>query len=168
MVFFANRANLDRRTLLTRIHSHLHTRVDKTESPVRHVRYHPSSANKTGVRATVDAPTFLGQSYPTDEVVVHVSFDFPTEREYDVYEIQWVDRDRGLMLGWHQDETHADLGGCHFQVDHQGKTVQRSAASLLDAHPLNVYEHRLNQVVEVIDALTWNDGLPSVPEQAVR
>ncbi len=66
MIFLANRVNLDKRTLLTRIHNHLQSHVPAESSPVEQVWYHTSAANKVGVRATINAPTFLGASYPVD------------------------------------------------------------------------------------------------------
>ena len=67
------------------------------------------------------------------------------------------------MLGWHQDETHMELGECHLQLDYQGETEQRDAASFLDTHPLNVFEQRMNQLVDVLASLTWDDGSPTIP-----
>lgn len=168
MIFLANRANLDKRTLLTSIHDHLGTQVTKADAPVDQVWYHTSSGNKIGVRAAMDASGFLGATYPVETVELQVSFDFPLNRNYDCYEIQWVDRDRDLMLGWHQDETHMDLGVCHFQVDYRGDAVQRDAATFLDSHPLNVYEQRLHHLVEILDSVTWENELPIVPTQAVQ
>lgn len=105
---------------------------------------------------------------PVEEADLQVSFDFPETHSYDFYRIQWVESGRGLMVGWHQDETHADLGECHFQMEYQGKTVQRMEAEFLDMHPLNVLDRRIEDFVAVLDALTWEDGDPSVLSDAVR
>jgi hypothetical protein len=101
-------------------------------------------------------------------VELDVSFDFPPNYAYDFYKIQWVEADRELMIGWHQDETHMDLGECHFQIDYCGETVQRDEAAFLDMHPLNVYDQRIDDLVDTLNELTWEDELPSVPTQAVR
>lgn len=167
MIFLANRANLDTRTLLTRLHTILQTRVTKANSPIERVWYHTSSGNKIGVRARIDAPTFLGTQYAIDEAELHVSFDFPPTYQHDFYKIQWVEPERQLMLGWHQDETHMDLGECHFQVDFERRTVQRDSADYLDIHPLNVFDQRVNQLGTILDALTWTDECPSVPRQTI-
>lgn len=167
MIFLANRANLDKRTLLTRIHSHLQSQVSVNDAPIKQVRYHTASGNKIGVQALVDAELFLGSTYPITEVELHVSFDFPLNREYDFYEIQWVEPDRDLMLGWHQDDTHMELGNCHFQIDYQTETAQRSSADFLDAHPLNVFEQRLNQLPGILTALTWTHDYPRIPTHAI-
>ncbi|WP_255171280.1 hypothetical protein [Natrononativus amylolyticus] len=166
MIFLANRANLDTRTLFTKIHTRLLTQVPKEESPVEPMWYHTSARNKTGVRATVCPAQFLGTSYPVENAEVQVSFDFPQTYSYDFYAIQWVEPDRNLMVGWHQDETHADLGECHFQIDYQGETVQRENAAFLDVHPLNVFDQRIEDLVEVLNALTWEDGVPRLPNEA--
>lgn len=168
MVFLANRANLDKRTLLTRLHDRLATQVPKDASPIEQVRYLTSAGNKVGVRARVNAPAFLGTTYPTGRTELSVSFDFPAKRQYDFYTIQWIEAERDLMLGWHQDETHMDLGECHFQLDYQGETLQRETAAFIDTHPLNVFDQRTDHLVDVVEALTWENGRPRVPDHAVR
>lgn len=168
MIFLANRANLDKRTLLTRIHTRLQTQVPNEDSPVNQVWYQTSTGNKVGVRATVTTDEFLHTSYPVAEAELQISFDFPQTHSYDSYAIQWVESDRNLMVGWHQDETHSDLGECHFQIDHQGETVQREKAEFLDVHPLNVLDRRIDGLVGILDALRWQDGVPHLPHEAIR
>jgi len=168
MIFLANRANLDKRTLLARLHNHFQTQVPAEESPVEQVRYHTSAGNKVGVRATIIAPAFLGTSYAVDAAELQVTFDFPPNQAYDFYTIQWVESERELMVGWHQDETHMDLGECHFQLDYRDETVQRATATFLDTHPLNVFDQRTDHLVEILDELTWHDERPAVPSDAVQ
>ncbi|MDB2265977.1 hypothetical protein PM025_18085 [Halorubrum ezzemoulense] len=163
MIVLANRVTLDKRTLLTQIHTQLQTQAG-TDAPVEQVRYYPSKANKLEVRATIHPDRSLDASYPVTTVQLHVSFDFPTEFAYDFYRIQWVDSDRELMLGWHQDETHMGLGECHFQLDYRGDTIHRAEAAFLDRHPRNVFDHRIAQLVDVVDGLTWIDGRPAIPD----
>lgn len=168
MIFFANRANLDKRSLLGRLHTYLQTQARAENAPVEQVWYHTSAGNKVGVRATVDAPLFVGDTYPVDEAQLQVAFDFPSDREYDHYGIQWVERERELMVGWHQDETHPDLGECHFQIDYRGETVQRTSATFIDAHPLNVFDRRTDHLLDLLDSVTRTDDVPSVPEATIR
>lgn len=168
MMFLANRANLDIRTLLSRLHNRLQTQVSTEDAPVTQVWYHTSTGNKVGVRATITAPIFLEKSYPIDEAELQVSFDFPLDYTYDFYEIQWVEPERDLMIGWHQDETHMDLGECHLQIDYQGETVQREEAEFLDSHPLNVFDQRTGELISIIDELRWDNDRPCVPKHAVR
>lgn len=96
---------------------------------------------------------------------LQVRFDFPQTYSYDFYRIQWVDSDRDLIVGWQQDETHMALGECHFQIDHRGETMQRDEAAFLDAHPLNVFNRRIDDLVDVLNTLTWDDEVPNTPEQ---
>jgi hypothetical protein len=168
MIFLANRANLDTRTLLSRLHNRFQTQVTTDDAPVEQVRYHTSAGNKIGVRATIDIPTFLATSYPVAKAELQVSFDFPPNRDYDTYKIQWVESKRELMIGWHQDDTHMDLGECHLQLDYRGETLQRETADFLDTHPLNVFEQRMDHLVAVLDVLTWETDRPTVPSHAVR
>lgn len=168
MIFLANRANLDKRTLLSRLHNWLQTQARAEDSPIEQVWYHTSAGNKVGVRGTVAPDQFLQTSYPVDEAELQVTFDFPKTHEYDFYQIQWVEADRDLMVGWHQDETHMDLGECHFQIDYQGETVQRSEATMIDAHPMNVFDQRIDDLVEVLDAITWDNEVPYLPDDEIR
>lgn len=168
MIFLANRANLDTRTLLNRLHNRLQTQASKTDSPVKQVWYHTSLGDKLGVRATIAAPAFLGTPHPVPEAQLQVSFAFPPDSAYDCYTIQWVESDRNLMLGWHQDETHMDLGPCHLQLDYRGETVQRADAAVLDSHPLNVFDQRTAELVSLLDELQWENGRPVLPEHALH
>jgi hypothetical protein len=168
MIFLANRANLDKRTLLTRLHNRFQTQVHSEDSPVKQVWYHTSAGNKVGVRATINAPAFLGTPYAVNETELQISFDFPPNHTYDFYNIQWVESERELMVGWHQDETHMHLGECHFQIDYRGETVQREKATFFDTHPLNVFHQRTDHLVEIVDAVTWKNELPTVPKQAIQ
>lgn len=167
MIFLANRANLDKRTLLSRLHNRLQTQTSKDDSPVDQVWHQTSTGNKSGVRATIGPSVFLDASYPVAEAELQVSFDFPQTHSYDFYRIQWVESERDLMVGWHQDETHADLGKCHFQIDYQGTSVQRAGAEFIDSHPLNVFDRRIDDLVDVLGALTWEDGVPNLPTEHI-
>lgn len=164
MLFLANRANLDSRRLLTRIHNRLQTQVDSETAPIEQVWYHTAAGNKIGVRATVDPTRFLDREYPCSEAELQVAFDFPRDLDDDCYRIQWVERERDLMVGWHQDETHMDLGPCYFQLDYDGATVQRVTATYLDSHPLNVFDNRIDDLIAVLNAIEWIDGTPTVAD----
>ena len=168
MIFLANRANLDTRTLLTRLHNKLQTLATDETSPIEQVWYHTAKGNKIGVRTTMTPAGFLGRSYPVDKAELQVSFDFPADATYDQYSIQWVESARDLMLGWHQDQTHMDLGECHFQIDYDGGTVQRERAEFLDVHPLNVFDRRIDDLVDILDVIDWDDDIPRVSKEDVR
>jgi len=87
--------------------------------------------------------------------------------DYEYYVIEWSEADRDLGLGWHQDEDHPDLGECHFQLDHAGTTVERSAAEFVDEHPLEVLETRLDQLRALLPKIAWNEDTPVLPEGAI-
>ena len=74
--------------------------------------------------------------------------------------MQWVEPERDLSVGWHQDEHRPDLGECHLQLDHGESVVDVRAAEFLDAHPLNVLDRRLDALPTVLDAIDWRDGTP--------
>ncbi len=168
MLFLANRANLDKRTLLTRIHNQLQTQVPKEDNPVEQVWYHTSTGNKVGVRATIMPAQFLQTSYPVSEAELQVSFDFPANYDYDFHKLQWVEPEREFMLGWHQDATHMDLGECHLQIDYRGETAQQVAATFHDEHPLNVFDQRIDDLVTILPAISWDSGQPSIPEDTIQ
>jgi hypothetical protein len=42
-----------------------------------------------------------------------------------------------------------------------------SEAAFLDRHLPNVFDHRIAQLVDVVDALTWSDGRPTVPSDTL-
>lgn len=168
MIFLANRENLDTRALLSRFHNILQTQAAAEETLVEQVWYHTSAGNKVGVRARLNAPAFLGTTYSIAEAELHVSFDFPANHAYDFYKIQWVEPERELMLGWHQDETHPDLGQCHLQLDYNGETVQRESAAFLDRHPLNVFDKRIDHLVDLVGSMTWRNDKPRIPTDAIQ
>jgi hypothetical protein len=58
------------------------------------------------------------------------------------------------MVGWYQNEMHTDLVKCHLQIDYQGETVQRETATFLDSHLLNVFDQRIDDLVDALTALT--------------
>ena len=67
-----------------------------------------------------------------------------------------------------RDETHMDLGECHLQLDYEGETVQREVATVLDMHPMNVFDQRLTHLVDLIDTVSWENDRPRVPNHAIR
>ncbi|TKX48522.1 hypothetical protein EXE41_01195 [Halorubrum sp. SD690R] len=56
-----------------------------------------------------------------------------------------------------------DGAAIDLQLAYRGDTFHQAAAALLDQHPWNVFDHRIAQLVDVVDALTWSDGRPAVP-----
>lgn len=91
---------------------------------MKQVRYETSVANKVGVQATVTLDAFLQTTYPVAEAELQISFDITQISAYDFYTVHWVEPDRDITVGWHQDETHVVLGECHSQIDYRGKSGQ--------------------------------------------
>jgi hypothetical protein len=155
--FLAHRSLLDQHTALGEVHTWLHNR-----GGISDVRYVPSSIRRREVRARVEPTMSLGETVPTDAIDLRVAFEFPEHADLDYYEIQWIDGDRDSSFGWHQDETHSDLGECHFQLDYRDETISRRSAVFHDSHPLGVLETRLSQVPAIRQLIQWEDDRPSL------
>ena len=159
VIFLAHRALLDQHTALGEIHGWL-----RKQGGCRDVRFEPSSIRRHEVAATVDSTIFLGEPHPSETVGLRVAFEYPDDSAHEHYEIQWIDSDRNYSFGWHQDDTHPDLGACHFQLDYQDETVVRNPAVFTNSHPLTVLEKRLAQVPLILELLTWENGRPDLAQ----
>jgi hypothetical protein len=157
MIFLAGRDRHTQRTLLRSIHDRL-----SKHPGVKQVRYRPSRRRPRYVVADIDPPVFLGDSCEAETARLELRFWYPEGVEYEYYRLNWVEPDRELMVGFHQDGDHSDLGPCHLQVDHEGEALERHAATFHDEHPLAVLEHRLREFPTVLAALDWSDGRPSL------
>jgi len=109
----------------------------------------------------VDARLFLDDtSYPTSEARIEVGFDCVGTAGRDQYWINWIEPDRSLLAGWHQDETHSEFGDVHLQVSHENTTVEHLPAEYIVSHPLDVLSRRLNQLPQTVEAVQWQDDRP--------
>lgn len=158
-IFLANRGNLTK----TRLYKTIQNRLSN-EAGCANVRHSPSRLRPRRIEADVDPTVFFGQSYPVDDAGLSIEFTYPRDVDHEYYVIEWIEEMRDLGFGWHQDELHPDLDECHYQLDHEGTTIERDAASFIDAHPLNVLEARLDQLRTVIPALDWSGAHPTVPD----
>nr|WP_227357247.1 hypothetical protein [Haladaptatus salinisoli] len=113
--------------------------------------------------ADIDTTVFLGDSYKAENVRLEVRFWYPASVEYEYYRINWVEPDRNLMLGFHQDADHENLGPCHIQLNFEDRPVDRHEAAFLNAHPLSVFDDRLQQLPLALGSIRWQDGQPSLP-----
>lgn len=161
-VFLANRGNLTKAKLYTAIRNRL-----DTEPGCHDVRVCPSRARPRSIQARVTPSEFFAQEYAIDEATLTIRFAYPGGVEYEYYVIEWSEEDRTLGIGWHQDEDHPDLGECHFQIDHAGRTVDRRSATFLDDHPLEVLETRLDQLRTILPRIEWAEGEPTVPDNGL-
>ncbi|SEP15488.1 hypothetical protein SAMN04487948_11734 [Halogranum amylolyticum] len=159
MIFLANRDRYTQRTLLREIHSRL-----SKQAGCENVRYHPSSRRPRYVFADIDTESFLNQSYDVENARLEIRFWYPIGVDYEYYRINWIEPTRNLMLGFHQDADHPELGPCHIQLNYEDTAVERHAAASLDAHPLAALDKRLQQLPSALETIRWQDGRPSLPE----
>jgi len=161
MLFLAGRDRYTQRTLLRAIHDRLSKQAGCTA-----VRYEPSSRRPRTVLAAVEPTAFLGEQYDIETARLEVWFWYPEGVDYTSYRCNWVEPKRDLMLGFHQDADHPELGRCHLQLDFDGATVSRQSVAFLDAHPLAALEQRLQQLPSVLSRLSWEDDRPSLVPQS--
>lgn len=134
------------------IHKRVQDRLRRTEG-IKEVVAKPSPMRPTRVRATVDPETFLGGPYSSAEATVE--FEWRPREGRDVFRIQYSESDAPWSCGWHQDETHDDLGPHHFQVDHrEWDAPYREPGPFGDPNPMAVLETCLEEL---------RAGLPDLP-----
>jgi len=157
VVFFANRANLQNK----RLHGRIQNRLSGTFESVRRRRAEPREAGPYRIVADVHPRQFLDDSeYPVTTARVEVGFQLRTKGPYEHYWFNWIEPDRGLLVGWHQDDMHDDLGPVHLQVNDGAMSVAHGSAEFIDSHPLDVVERRLNSLRDVALAVEWEQGRP--------
>lgn len=113
--------------------------------------------------AEIVPTTFLGESYESERARLEIRFWYPADVADEYYRINWIEPDRNVMLGFHQDADHEDLGPSHVQLASEDTVVDRHAAAFLDAHPLAVLDERLQQLPTALNAISWANGRPSLP-----
>lgn len=158
MIFLAGRDRYTQRSLLRDVHNRL-----TNQAGCEDVRYRPSQRRPRYVIADVDPTTFMGNSYVAETARLEIRFWYPAGVNHEYYRINWVEPDRNLMLGFHQDADHQNLGPCHIQLDYENTPVDRYSASFLDTHPLAVLDERLQQLPGALKSISWQDGQPSLP-----
>lgn len=141
----------DKRKVYQKLHNRL--RADATFSAVH---YRPSRTRPRKLHADVDPQQFVEQSYSAS--VARLEIEFLFRPDWTQYWIQWIEPEREFACGWHQDTTHPELGKCHFQIDHTDGSTDRDQARVLDAHPLQVVETRLQQLPEKLRSLNHDQN----------
>jgi hypothetical protein len=159
MIFLAGRDRYTQRTLLREIHNRLSKQAGCDD-----VRYRPSRLRPRYVVADVETAVFLPESYEVENARLEIRYWYPDGIEHEFYRINWIEPKRNFMLGFHQDADHPELGPCHIQLDYENTPVDRYSVTLLDDHPLAVLETRLQQLAEVLRAVRWEDGRPSLSD----
>jgi hypothetical protein len=159
MVFLANRANLRNK----RLHRRVRTRLQNAAG-CRAVQLRVATHREPGpyrVVAETDPRQWLETTdYPVQTGRLQVGVDVETGTEYDHYWINWIEPERQLLLGWHQDTDHPDLGPVHLQLVHGDAVIDRESAEFVDDHPLAVLEVRLGQLSLAIGDIEWEDDRP--------
>jgi len=164
VVFLANRANLQSKRLHDRIQNRLRGELDN----VRRRRAEPREAGPYRVVAEVDPRQFLGDDeYPVATARVEIGFQLQSGEPYEYYWFNWIEPERSLLVGWHQDDTHDDLGPVHLQINDGATPVAHEPAQFIDAHPLDVVERRLDSLGDAVLAVEWKQGRPIGLDSAV-
>lgn len=157
VVFLANRANLQAR----RLHDRIANRLRGHCETVQRRRAEPHELGPYRVVGAVTPRRFLGvDSYPTDSARIEIGFRLETEVSHEHYWCNWIESDRQLAVGWHQDGSHEEWGPVHLQLDSGESVVDRQAATFIDAHPLAVVARRLVSLPEVVQSVTWDVDKP--------
>ena len=157
VVFLANRANLQSK----RLHDRIQNRLTGEFNNVRRRCAEPREAGPYRVVADVDPRQFLADdAYPATTARIDIGFQLRTGESHEYYWFNWIEPERSLLVGWHQDDTHDDLGPVHLQVSDGSSAVAHEPAQFLDSHPLDVVERRLISLRDAILAVKWEQGRP--------
>ena len=158
VVFLANRANLQNK----RLHDCIQNRLNGTFENVRRRRAEPREAGPYRVVVDVNPRQFLDDvEYPVTAARIEIGFQLQTGEPYEYCWFNWIEPDRSLLVGWHQDDTHDDLGPVHLQVNDGATSVAHEPAEFIDSHPLDVVERRLNALRDAVLAVEWEQGRPA-------
>lgn len=131
----------------------VHDRLSRTGGCVA-VRYDPSRRDANEVVAEIDPVALLERDYSASSAHFRVEFDLTGNRPH--YWIQWWEPDAGRGVGWHADETEAEYGPVHLQVEYpDGTTERRTADHVEDEHPYRTFERRLTGIPGTLAGLGW-------------
>ena len=157
VVFLANRTNLQSK----RLHDRIQNRLSGEFENVRRRRAEPREAGPYRVVAEVDPRQFLDDDeYPVTTARVEIGFQLQTGEPHEYYWFNWIEPDRSLLVGWHNDDTHDDLGPVHLQVNDGATPVLHESAEFIDSHPLDVVERRLHLLRDAVLAVEWGQERP--------
>lgn len=133
------------------IHKRVADRLRRLHS-VTHVEATPSSMRPVRIEASIDQEMFFDQSEIAGEATL--AFEWRPRPDRDAFRIQYNEPRTPWSCGWHQDESHEDLGPSHFQVDHDGwDTSYREPSSFTDPNPMAILEACLDELRERVPLL---------------
>ena len=135
------------------VHKRVATRL-RREAGVTAVNADPSPMRPVRLVATLDLAVFFDQDLDAGDATLE--FEWRPHSERDEFRIQYNEPGTQWSCGWHQDETHENLGPSHFQVDHEEWSApHRESASFTDSNPMAILETCLTEL---------RDRVPSLPE----
>lgn len=135
------------------VHKRVATRL-RREAGVTAVNAEPSPMRPVRLTATLDRGVFF--DLDRDAGTASLAFEWRPRLERDEFRIQYNEPGAPWSCGWHQDETHEDLGPSHFQVDHETwPAPRREPASFSDSNPMAILETCLCEL---------RDRVPDLPE----
>ncbi|WP_136687856.1 hypothetical protein [Halorhabdus amylolytica] len=158
VVFLANRENLQSK----RLHDRIRNRFSGQLTNVRRRRAEPREAGQYRVVGDVDPRQFLDDpDYSGTRARIEAGFRLRTTDPSEHYWFNWIEPERDVLVGWHQDDTHEDLGPVHVQVNDGSTAVDHRSARFIDAHPLDLVERRLSSLPDLVKAVEWDDRQPN-------
>lgn len=157
VVFLADRCNVQIRQLHRRIKNRFQS-DDKFDT----VQFRVSEPREPGpyrvVVRTDPRQCLEKSSYPVSTARIEIGFQLPKRCSHEFYWFNWIEPDRDVLLGWHRDDTHSDLGPTHLQVNQGRDAIAHEPAQFIDKHPMAVVEARLRQLPSVLEKITWKNG----------
>jgi len=136
------------------VHKRVATRL-RREAGVAAVDADPSPMRPVRLTATLDRAVFFDQKQGAGEATLE--FEWRPRSERDEFRIQYNEPGTSWSCGWHQDESHENLGPSHFQVDHEAWAAShRESAPFTDSNPMAILETCLGEL---------RDRVPELPER---
>ena len=128
----------------------------RREPGVTAVNAEPSPMRPVRLVATIDQGVFFDKNLDAGDATLE--FEWRPHAKRDEFRIQYNEPGTEWSCGWHQDETHEDLGASHFQVDHDAWSVpHREPATFTDSNPMAILETCLSEL---------RGRVPDLPESA--
>lgn len=135
------------------IHKRVADRLRRTAGALS-VEPAPSSMRPVRLEATIDTERFFGHA--TSVEAATLAFEWRPQSDRDEFRIQYNEPGTPWSCGWHQDDSHGDLGPSHFQVDHERwDTSAREPSSFTDPNPMAILETCLGEL---------RDRVPGLPD----
>lgn len=157
MILLANRDGLRNKRLHRRINNRFQTGSTFGSVQLRVATYRERGPYR--VVAETNPRTFLeDEEYPTKTARLEIGFDVDSPPDYDFYWFNWVEPERSLLLGWHQDDDHPEYGEVHLQLNQSKSAVICKRVEFIGEHPMEVVEARLELLPDVVQAIKWERG----------